>query len=142
MYEESLELLDRSTARLEVYESNHVPFEDDYNREDYVVNRMTFDKLLLLQAGHTAVVRVQGREMEDMGFQNKDILILNLKDREVEGKIVVALRNGSLIARRLERKDTTTVLVSDDPETLPIEVDPSDELMVWGSVTHTVRECR
>ena len=55
------------------------------------------------------------------------------------GKVVVAVLNGELLVRRLERNFNKIRLVPETSKLSPIDVDPSGaEFGVWGVVTYVI----
>jgi DNA polymerase V len=87
----------------------------------------------------TFFLRVSGDAMVNAGIFSGDILIVDRSLKAASGKIVVAVLNGEMLVRRLEKTFNRVRLIPETDRLSPIEVDPSScEFTVWGIVTYTI----
>jgi len=62
-------------------------------------------------------------------------------DRSLEpssGKVVIAAINGELTVKRLQKTAKGIFLVAENNHYPPIELNASDQIQLWGVVTHTI----
>jgi DNA polymerase V len=59
--------------------------------------------------------------------------------KAVSGKVVIAILNGEMLIRRLEKSLNKLRLVPETPRLAPIDVDISGaEFSIWGVVTYVI----
>ena len=86
----------------------------------------------------TFFMRVNGNSMSGAGIHDGDIVIIDRSIKAVSGKVVIAVLNGEMLIRRLEKTFNKIKLVPETPKLAPIEVDPYAEFSIWGVVTYTI----
>jgi DNA polymerase V len=84
-------------------------------------------------------MRVSGNSMLGAGINDKDVIIVDRSKEALPGKIVVAVLDGELTVKRLEKSRNGYVLVPENPQYQPITVQSEQELVIWGVVTGIVR---
>jgi len=87
----------------------------------------------------TFFVKVEGDSMEGLGIYSGDILTV---DRSVEaraGKVVVAVIDGGLVVKQLQRVGNEMVLASANDAYEAIRLEEGSDCYVWGVVTASVR---
>jgi DNA polymerase V len=109
---------------------------------DHMEHKLSLDELLDLNAPHTYVVLVSGESMTGVGIFDSDYLIVSRALEAKPGDIVVACLNGDVFVKRLGKSHGTYVLQSEHPDYQPRYVLDDDELMIWGVVTHSLRNHR
>lgn len=95
-----------------------------------------------MSAPHTYVVQVSGESMTGAGVFDGDYLIVSRALRAKPGDIVVASLNGDVFVKRLAKSHSGYVLLSEHTDYPPRYVLENDELMIWGVVTHSLRNHR
>jgi DNA polymerase V len=108
---------------------------------DYVESQIDLNEWLIGNKLATYIVRVEGDSMADK-IHSGDRLIV---DRSLEPRnrdVVVACIDGEMIVKRLLVVDGRCLLVADNPEYPPVEIDGDSELIIWGVVTHGIRRLR
>ncbi|PNF99004.1 peptidase S24 [Stutzerimonas kunmingensis] len=102
-------------------------------------HKLSLDALLDLQAPHTYVVAVSGDSMVGAGIFDNDHLIVSRALQARPGNVVVACLNGDVFVKRLAQDQGQFVLRSENPTYSPRYILEQDELMIWGVVTHSLR---
>lgn len=106
---------------------------------DHAERKLSLDELLELNAPHTYVVLVSGESMTGAGIFDGDYLIVSRALPAKPGNIVVASLNGDVFVKRLAKGRAGYVLLSEHRDYPPYYVLENDELMIWGVVTHSLR---
>ena len=86
----------------------------------------------------TFFVRVQGHSMVGAGIHNNDMLVVDRSIEAQNGSIVVAAVDGELTVKRLHITDDCVILMPENPEYSPIEINNLMELHIWGVVAHVI----
>ena len=87
----------------------------------------------------TFFMRVSGDAMTGAGIFNGDVVIVDRSVKAASGKVVIALLNGEMLIRRLEKTFNKLRLVPETPRLSPIDIDLSGaEFSVWGVVTYVI----
>ena len=87
----------------------------------------------------TFFLRVSGDVMINAGIFSSDILIVDRSLKPANGKVVVAVLNGEMLVRRLEKTFNRIRLIPETDRLSPIEVDTSScDFEIWGVVTYVI----
>jgi DNA polymerase V len=107
--------------------------------DDYMERGIDLNEQLIRNKPATFFMRVRGDAMTGSGIFDGDTIIVDRSLRADSGKVVVAILNGEMLIRRLEKTFNKLRLLSDTPKHAPIEVDAScDSLGIWGVVTYSI----
>jgi len=107
---------------------------DEYGERSYDLNER-----LVKNKPATFFLRVSGDAMINAGIFSGDMLIVDRSLKPANGKIVVAVLNGEMLVRRLEKTFNRVRLIPDTDRLSTIEVDPSScEFSIWGVVTYAI----
>lgn len=106
---------------------------------DHMEHKLSLDTLLNLQTPHTYVVAVSGDSMIGAGIFDGDHLIVTRALPARSGQVVVACLNGDVLVKRLAQEQGQFILRSENLAYSPRYILESDELMIWGVVTHSLR---
>lgn len=87
----------------------------------------------------TYFVRAKGYSMMDAGIYDKDILVVDTKLEPQHGSIVMAVVNGVLTIKRLHKKGSELMLVSDNPDFPSIPITKDMSFFIQGVVTSVIR---
>ncbi|WP_293765837.1 translesion error-prone DNA polymerase V autoproteolytic subunit [uncultured Aquitalea sp.] len=93
---------------------------------------------LILKPETTFMVTVKGDSMINAGIHDGDMLIVDRSLPARNGKVVVAVLNGELTVKRLERTSEGLWLMPENPAYKPIEVPEEAALFIWGVVTKVI----
>ncbi|ENZ1723999.1 MULTISPECIES: LexA family protein [Pseudomonas] len=130
--------LQRSRAVLPLFDAR-VPAGFPSPALDHMEHKLSLDALMDLQAPHTYVVAVSGDSMSGAGIFDGDYLIVSRAIPAKPGHVVVACLNGDVLVKRLAQKQGQYILQSENPNYSPRYILEQDELMIWGVVTHSLR---
>jgi len=108
--------------------------------DDYVEGRLDLNKHLVKHPAATFFVRVAGKSMIGAGIHPGDILIVDRSLEAVDKRVVIAVVNGELTVKRLSIKEGKVVLMAENPEYLPMEIEKDMEFEVWGVVTSVIHD--
>ncbi|WP_266158599.1 LexA family protein [Dyella silvatica] len=94
--------------------------------------------------GHEAstfILRVAGWSMHGAGIFDGDRVVVDQALNPVKGDVVVAIVNNDLTIKTLGEIDGKPALIAENPHFKPITFkdDESEQLIVWGVVTHCLR---
>ncbi len=106
--------------------------------DDYVEDRIDLNQHLIRHKEASFFLRVQGDSMLGAGIHDGDLLLVDRALEPADGKIVIAVLDGELTVKRLERKRGAIRLLPENPAYPPIEVKNEQELVIWGVVTHVI----
>ena len=107
--------------------------------DDYIENTLDLNEYLIDNPIATFMMRVAGDSMIGAGINDKDVLIVDRSKEPLSGKIVVAVLDGELTVKRLEKSGKGYLLVPENSDYQPITVQGEQELIIWGVVTGIVR---
>ena len=106
--------------------------------DDYMEDYLDLNQLLISEKESTYLVRVKGESMMNIGIFPKDLLIVDRSREPKDGDIVIAVLDGELTVKRLEKRGHRVALVAENKQFAPIVVRPNQELLIWGIVTHCI----
>ena len=106
--------------------------------DDYVEDRIDLNQHLIRHKEATFFLRVKGESMLGAGIHDGDLLVVDRALDPVDGKIVIAVLDGELTVKRLERKKGLIRLMPENPAFKPIEVKNEQDLVIWGVVTNVI----
>lgn len=131
-------LLQPSSMHLPLYNAS-VPAGFPSPALDHMEQRLSLDTLLDLHASHTYMVSVSGDSMTGAGIFDGDHLIVSRGIPARPGHVVVACLNGDIFVKRLAQEQNQFILRSENSAYSPRYILENDELMIWGVVTHSLR---
>jgi len=106
--------------------------------EDYAEQTLDLNTHLIQHPAATFFLRVSGDSMINAGIFDGDLLIVDRSLDATPGKVVIAAINGELTVKRLKKTSSGLFLVAENSHYPPIELKESDEVHLWGVVTHTI----
>jgi DNA polymerase V len=107
--------------------------------DDYAERGIDLNEQLIKNKPATFFMRVRGDAMIGAGIYDGDIVIVDRSLKAASGKVVIAILNGEMLIRRLEKTFNKIRLVPDTPKLSAIEVDTScNEFAIWGVVTYSI----
>ena len=89
----------------------------------------------------TFVMQVSGDSMNKAGILDGDHIIVDKSKTASSGKIVVAVLNGDMTVKYLQKTDSGFCLKAANPKYAPIHVQEGHDLEIWGVVVGVVRRC-
>lgn len=107
--------------------------------DDYIEAELDLNRYMIRNPPDTFMVRVTNDALAGAGILDGDILIVDRSKGPRHGMIVVAIVNGEMCVRRLNRKSGNWVLDPDNKDFQPLRIRPGQDLEIWGVVTGMVR---
>lgn len=108
--------------------------------DDYAERGIDLNEQLIRNKPATFFMRVNSDAMIGAGIYQGDVIIVDRSMEAKSGKIVVAVLNGEMIVRRLEKSFNKIRLLPETPKLSPIDVDPYSDYNIWGVVTYVIHE--
>jgi DNA polymerase V len=109
--------------------------------DDYMERGVDLNEQLIRNKPSTFFMRMSGDAMIGAGIHSGDTVIIDRSLKADSGKVVVAVINGDMIIRRLEKTFNKVRLLPESPGMKAIEIDPSsNDFSVWGVVTYVIHQ--
>ena len=108
--------------------------------DDQIEKVLDINDLVVKHPASTFFVRVEGDSMEGAGIFSGDVLVVDRSLTPHDGSIVVAAVYGELVVKRLQARDASYQLVSENEHYKPILLNENDDCFVWGVVVGSVRQ--
>lgn len=112
---------------------------------DSTVRRVDLNDALIRHPEATFVMRAAGTAMVEAGIADGDVLLVDRAITAAHGAVVIAVVQGELVCRRLERVPgraraaPAMRLVAADGVTAPVAITSDAPLEVWGVVTTVIK---
>ncbi|HEX8333240.1 MAG TPA: translesion error-prone DNA polymerase V autoproteolytic subunit [Segetibacter sp.] len=106
--------------------------------DDYSERGIDLNEQLISNKPATFFFRMNGDAMTGAGIFSGDILIVDRSITNANGKVVIAILNGEMIVRRLEKTINKIRLIPETTRLSVIDVDPFAEFAVWGVVMYAI----
>ncbi len=108
--------------------------------DDYIKGQLSLDKHLIQHKEATFFVRAKGNSMVGAGIFDGDILVVDKSLTPSSGSIVIAIVDGGMTVKFLNKSGQKVSLKSANPRYKDIEFSEGQELQVWGVVTSSVKK--
>ena len=106
--------------------------------DDHIEQALDLNEHIVKNPASTFFVRASGESMKNAGIFSGDILVVDRSLKPRHGKIVVVAIDGLLTVKRLKTEKNHVLLMPENPDFKPIVVKESQELHIWGVVTHVI----
>jgi DNA polymerase V len=106
--------------------------------DEYMERGIDLNEQLIRNKPATFFFRMNGDAMIGAGIFSGDALIVDRSITNVNGKVVVAVLNGEMLVRRLEKGFNKTRLIPETTKLSPIDIDPFADFSIWGVVTYVI----
>jgi len=106
--------------------------------DDYMERGIDLNEQLIRNKPATYFMRVSGNSMINACIHDGDIVIVDRSIKPVSGKIIIAVVDGEMLIRRLEKTMNRVRLIPETPKLSPIEVSEFSDLVIWGVVTYVI----
>ena len=104
--------------------------------DDYMERGIDLNEQLILNKPATFFFRMNGDAMIEDGIFSGDILIVDRSIKPLSGKVIVAVLDGELLVRRLQKNFNAVELVAANKKMGSIQLSSFDDRTnVWGVVT-------
>jgi len=108
--------------------------------QDYIEATLDLNEFLIAHPHATFFVKVDGYSMIDAGIQPDDLLVVDRALEAVHNKIIIAIVDGELTVKRLKIVDGVYWLVPENIDYMPLRIDESNDLVIWGVVTYVIHK--
>jgi len=107
--------------------------------DDYIEPTLDLNQLLIKNKVATFFMRADGDALKDHGINHGDLLIVDRSIAPTAGKTVVAVIDGELVLRLVEKIDGKLALIYDQSggETAIVN---GEDTQVWGVITSVVHQ--
>ena len=106
--------------------------------EDYLEGKLDLNKHLIKHPAATFFVRVAGDSMLAAGIHPGDILIVDRAIEPADKKVVIAVIEGELTVKRIRIIDGKVVLVPENENYRPLQIESGMNFEIWGVVTSVI----
>ena len=103
--------------------------------DDYLEGRLDLNQHLIKHPAATFFVRAAGDSMIGAGIHSGDILVVDRSLEPCADSVVIAVINGDLTVKRIQRTGGKLFLAAENPRYHPIEIRECMDFEVWGVVT-------
>jgi DNA polymerase V len=107
--------------------------------DDHIEGKLDLNALVARRPAATFYARASGESMTGAGIGDGDLLVVDRSLTPAEGDVVVAVIDGGLTVKRLERQGKGWRLAAANPAFQPLTIDPEDGVTIWGVVTYSLR---
>ena len=107
--------------------------------DDYMERGIDLNEQLIKNKPATYFMRVTGNSMVGACIHDGDIVIVDRSIKAVKGKIVIAIVDGEMLIRRLEKTMNRMRLIPETTKLSPIEVSEFCDALIWGVVTYVIK---
>ena len=107
--------------------------------DDYMERGIDLNEQLIRNKPATFFMRVSGNSMINAGIFDGDIVIVDKSVKAGNGKIIIAVIDGEMLIRRLEKTMNSLRLIPETPKLSPIDVSEFNDFKIWGVVMHIIR---
>lgn len=108
--------------------------------DDYIEAWLDLNEHLIEHKEATFFVEASGDSMTGAGIQEGNLLIVDRALEPRHGDIVIAVVDGELTIKRLEKRRGKIRLIAENPAYAPIEFKEGQELVSWGVVTSVIQK--
>ena len=123
-------------SQLDVHRANATGFSTP--ADEYMERGIDLNEQLIRNKPATFFFRMNGDAMTGAGIFSGDALIVDRSITNANGKVVIAVLNGEMLVRRLEKTFTKIRLIPETTKLAPIDIDPFAEFSIWGVVTYVI----
>ncbi len=106
--------------------------------DDYMERGIDLNEQLIRNKPATFFMKVTSNSMINAGIHHGDTVIVDRSLKPVSGKIVIAVLDGEMLIRRLERTLNRVRLVPETTKLAPIEISEYSDMTIWGVVTYVI----
>ena len=107
--------------------------------DDYMERGIDLNEQLIRNKPATFFMRVTGNSMINASIHDGDIVIVDKSIKPQNGKIVIAVVDGEMLIRRLEKTLNRMRLVPETSKLSAIEVGEFNDVNIWGVVTYVIK---
>ena len=103
-----------------------------------VENHLDLNAYFIKKPAATFFVRASGEGMRFNGIHDGDLLIVDRSRKAAHRTLILAVIQGEFTIRRFLKAGARTLLSTDHPRDLGLEITPEMEFEVWGVIAHVI----
>lgn len=108
--------------------------------DDNVASNLNLNKLLIKHEAATFFMEVKGDAMKDAGIWSGDILVVDRSLSAKHGRVVIVTIGEELFIRRLYKLRNKVLLMPENKEYEPMEINNDIESVIWGVVNYVIHK--
>ena len=106
---------------------------------DFIDVSIDLNKHLIKHPSATFYARAKGDSMKDAGIFDGDLLVVDKSLDPANGKIAICYIDGEFTVKRILKKKNELWLMPANDEFQPLQVNETNNLVIWGIVTHVIK---
>ena len=110
--------------------------------DDFIEAWLDLNEYLIEHKDATFFLRASGDSMTGAGIQEGNLLVVDRSLEARHGDIVIAVIDGELTIKRLDKRRGRIRLLAENPAYAPIELTDGQELTIWGVVTSVIQRIK
>lgn len=107
--------------------------------DDYMERGIDLNEQLIRNKPATFFMRVTGNSMVNASIHDGDVVIVDRSIKPQSGRIVIAIVDGEMLIRRLEKTMNRMRLIPETAKLSPIDVSEYSDVSIWGVVTYVIK---
>lgn len=107
---------------------------------DFIDLTIDMNRHLVKHPSTTFYGRVKGHSMKDAGIFDGDLLVIDKSIEPKDNKIAVCYIDGSFTVKRIKIDNNCCWLIPENKDYLPILVTEDNDFLIWGIVTHVIKD--
>ncbi|MEM6339183.1 MAG: translesion error-prone DNA polymerase V autoproteolytic subunit [Pseudomonadota bacterium] len=108
--------------------------------DDNITGNLDLNKLLVKHEAATFFMQVKSDAMKDAGIWSGDILVVDRSLSAKHGRIVIVAIGEELLIRRLYNLRNKVLLMPENKEYEPMEINNDIESVIWGVVNYVIHK--
>jgi DNA polymerase V len=105
--------------------------------KEYSQKELSLDDFLVIHPSSTFLAVIDGNDMVNVGIHNQDIAIVDRAVTALHSDVVIINLNGDISCKILDAE--RRLLLSASADNKPISINESDEFVIIGVVTNSIR---
>lgn len=107
--------------------------------DDYMERGIDLNEQLVRNKPATFFMRVTGNSMINACIHDGDIVIVDRSIKPQSGKVIIAIVDGEMLIRRLEKTMNKIRLVPETARLSALEISEYSDFAIWGVVTYVIK---
>lgn len=109
---------------------------------DYMELSIDLNQELIRNPAATFYGHVSGDSMQELGIDDGDLLVIDKSLEPRNGNIAVCFIDGEFTLKKIRIEKKAVWLMPANPKYTPLQITESNDFMVWGIVTYTIKKFR
>jgi DNA polymerase V len=107
--------------------------------DDFIELTIDLNKELIKHPSTTFIGKVKGDSMQDVGFNDGDLLMIDKSLPANDGSIVVCSVDREFTVKRIKKDKNCIWLIAENKKYQPIQVTEDNDFNVFGVVTYIIK---